>query len=486
MHERPTDQRVIDELSQFSGLLLTIVTSSHAAIQRAFARLYDPIGEPEPLAPDAAGPSVEPVTESPDTLRNKYVDDTQASQKADIIVGRLLSLAIEHRASDVHLEMLASRLQIRFRIDGILEQLELGDLQDTCNQSAREVISRFKILGKLDIAERRRPQDGSFRLKVDQPGGPREVDLRLSIVPSHYGESLVVRILDRKNAPTSLAQLEFPKAVADMLRQLLNRPSGMILVTGPTGSGKSTTLYASLMTVYRPEIRVLTAEDPIEFIYDQFSQSEVNEQIGNTFAHYLRAFLRHDPEVIMVGEIRDDETAAMAFRAAQTGHLILSTLHTNSAIQAVQRLHDMKIDVNTLASSLLGVVNQRLVRRLCEECKIQVEPAEELLREFYEERPEQMKFFKSQGCPSCNRTGYRGRQTVAELWVPSQSDILLINKGAPLEDLQLNARKTMFSMAEAVLHRLSDGRTTLEELVRVLPYQVIYDFRQRFGLAQVV
>ena len=365
----PTDRKAIEELSHTAGLVVNVVTSSHEAIGRAFTRLYENDSDTETID------TLEITIDEEDTGRkSKYVEEYQHSKTADIVVRRLLSMAIEHRASDIHLETLINRMQIRFRIDGVLEHLDLGEFQAACDRSGREIVSRLKILAKLDIAERRRPQDGSFRVKVNRKGPEGDVDLRLSIVPSHYGESVVIRVLDRHNAPTSIDQLQFPTAVADKIRQLLSRPNGILLVTGPTGSGKSTTLYASLMTVYRPQIRVLTAEDPIEFIYDQFSQSEVNEQIGNTFASFLRAFLRHDPEVIMVGEIRDTETAGMAFRASQTGHLLLSTLHTNSAVGAIPRLRDLQVDPNSLASSLIGVVGQRLVRQVCSACKVEYNP----------------------------------------------------------------------------------------------------------------
>ena len=249
-------------------------------------------------------------------------------------------------------------------------------------------------------------------------------------------------------------------------------------VSGPTGSG-STTLYASLMTLYRPQIRILTAEDPIEYVYEQFSQSEVNEQIGNTFASYLRAFLRHDPEVIMVGEIRDEETAEMAFRAAQTGHLLLSTLHTNTAVAAVTRLLDLKIDPNMLASSLIGVLGQRLVREVCRSCKAESQPSDELMREFFDTRPAGMTFYQGRGCHECNFTGFHGRMTVSELWTPNEEDLILINKGAPFEELRTSSRRTTLSMADDALERLVAGRTTLEELIRMLPYSGIYEFRQR-------
>ncbi len=470
----PTDHSVVEELSRTSGCVVTVVTASHEAIERAFTRLYAERAEP---APD----NLDLVTEEekPTGSRSKYVDEYTQSKNADAIVRQLLSMAIKRRASDIHLESLANRLQVRFRVDGVLEEVKASEFQNIGHQSGREVVSRLKILGKLDIAERRRPQDGNFRVRVDRPGEQASIDLRISVVPGYYGESVVLRILDRTRVPGTIDQLGFAKPVADKLRQLLRRPSGILLATGPTGSGKSTTLYASLMTLYRPEIRILTAEDPIEYVYEQFSQSEVNEQIGNTFASYLRAFLRHDPEVIMVGEIRDEETAGMAFRAAQTGHLLLSTLHADTAVAAVTRLLDLNIDRNMLGSSLIGVLGQRLVREVCVACRAEYQPSEELMREFFDTPPQGFAFFKGKGCNECNFTGFHGRMTIAELWVPNEQDILLINKGASFEDLKASARRTTNSMADDALERLRAGRTNLEELIRMLPYSSIEEFRQR-------
>ena len=471
----PTQRGVIEELSRASERIISIVTASHEAIQRALIRLYD-----ERTDASAAGNALEIIAEeaSQGPPRTRYTQEKSHAQ-ADSIVRQLMATAIGRRASDVHIENLSSRVQIRLRVDGVLTYLESGELLEACNRHAREIVSRLKILAKLNIAERRRPQDGSFRVKVERKGQQEGVDLRISVVPTHYGESLVIRILDAHNAPTSLNELHFPPAVQDKLHELLQRPSGILLVTGPTGSGKSTTLYASLMTLSRPGIRILTAEDPIEYIFDNVSQAEVNEQIGNTFAAYLRAFLRHDPEVIMLGEIRDQETAEMAFRAAQTGHLLLSTLHTTTASGAIARLMDMKVDPNTIASSLIGVVGQRLVRTICDKCRKEYEPSRQLLREFFPERPVGMRFQRGAGCAACRQTGYRGRQSVVELWVPSEEDIVLINKSAPIEDIRASARRHTMSMAEHAWHLLREGRTSMEELVRMLPYDAIADFRQR-------
>jgi len=373
--------------------------------------------------------------------------------------------------------MLGEGMRVRFRIDGVLQELNLGSLHQALQDNARRIISRIKVIAKLDISERRRPQDGSFRVTLQQKGERRPVDFRVSVIPGYYGESVVIRILDRRAAPSSIDGLGFSAAVSEQLRKVLARPTGLFLVTGPTGSGKSSTLYAALTSLYRPQIRILTAEDPIEYVYDQFSQSEVNERIGNTFANYLRAFLRHDPEIIMVGEIRDDDTASMALRAAQTGHLVLSTLHTNTAVGAVTRLQDLSVDLNLVASSLLGVLSQRLVRTVCPSCKAPYTPSRELVREFFD-TPPQMTWFKGRGCEACAFSGYKGRIAVAELWVPDERDVILISKNAPFEEIRESAARSTTPMACDVAARLAEGRTNLEELIRVLPYSSVYEFRQ--------
>jgi type IV pilus assembly protein PilB len=481
----PTDHSAIDEISRSTGHIVNVVTSSQESIKRAFKRLYEEAVEVD--AP-AVGAEVVDVDEDAEgfSLKSRYADAYVQDKRADAAVRHILALAIERRCSDIHLENLAGRLHIRFRIDGILLELDLGAMQHAADNSAREIVSRIKILGKLDIAEKRRPQDGAFRARIERDGRTMNVDFRVSILPGYYGESVVLRILDKGNAPTSIEKLGFSAEITSSLGQLLKRPTGILLITGPTGSGKSTTLYAALMTLYRPEIRILTAEDPIEYVYEQFSQSEVNERIGNTFARYLRAFLRHDPEVIMIGEIRDEETAEMAFRAAQTGHLLLSTLHTNDAISSVTRLRDVNVDPNLIASSLLGVVAQRLVRAVCPQCREEYDPHPELIREFFPERPAGMTFYRGHGCDACNQSGYRGRMSVAELWVPNDEDIILISKKASMDEIRTSARRSTVSMVQDAWERLSVGRTNLEELIRVLPYSSVYQFRQAVIAGDVV
>jgi type IV pilus assembly protein PilB len=305
-----------------------------------------------------------------------------------------------------------------------------------------------------------------------------KIDFRISIVPGYFGENVVLRVLDSRKAPKSIDELGFSVRINEAFHKLLTRNTGILLVTGPTGSGKSTTLYGALMTCYRPGIKILTAEDPIEYVYEKITQCEVNRKIDNTFAKYIRAFLRQDPEVIMVGEIRDSETAEMAFRAAQTGHLVLSTLHTNDAVGSVTRLLDLDVDPSLIASCLLGVVSQRLVRKVCPSCKTQYKPSAELLKEFFDAAPLGVRWIKGKGCPRCNHTGYSGRMAVAELWTPSDKDIILINKRKDIEDLRNSAYRTTLSMAEDALEKLSAGKTNLEELIRTLPFSNISRFRQ--------
>jgi type IV pilus assembly protein PilB len=477
----PTKRALVDDITRMTGLTVTVVTSSNTGLQRALKRLYD----------DESGPADSGLTEAPpqkgpgkpmagaDGRFQTIVLDDQLSKRADQLFQQVLVAAIESRCSDIHLEMLQGGLNVRFRIDGVLRSPDFGPGQQALNQGMREIVSRIKILAKLDISERRRPQDGSFRFAIERAGTKSTVDLRVSMIPSYSGESVVIRILDTSGAPTGLADLKLDPAMTDGIASALQRTAGIFLVTGPTGSGKSTTLYACLGHLRSPEIRILTAEDPVEYVYDDLSQSEVNPEIGNTFATFLRAFLRHDPEVIMVGEIRDEDTAEMAFRAAQTGHLLLSTLHTNSAIAALPRLLDLGIDPSLISSSLLGVISQRLARQVCPSCRQDDDATPELVKEFFGKATPDVDFAKGAGCETCHGIGYKGRALIADLWIPDQQDHLLIMSKAPFEEVRASAARTTISMAQVAHARLRDGRTTLEELTRVLPYTAILEHRQR-------
>ena len=475
----PTRTALVEDINRMTGLTVTVATSSAPGIQRALRRLYDDERAPEAVAadPPPARTPVRPAGE-PAKAHASTLED-HVTRRADELFQQVLTQAIENRCSDIHLEMLPTGLHVRFRVDGVLRQPPFGALQQALNRSMREVISRIKILAKLDISERRRPQDGSFRFELERNGSRSMVDLRVSIIPSYSGESVVIRILDRSGAPTGLADLKLGVEMTSRIEHALRRTSGIFLATGPTGSGKSTTLYACLSHLRRPEIRILTAEDPVEYVYQELSQSEVHADIGNTFAAYLRAFLRHDPEIIMVGEIRDEETAEMAFRAAQTGHLLLSTLHTNGALAALPRLLDLGVDPSLVASSLIGVISQRLARQICPDCRESDTPPDQLLREFFGGRVPDLPLFKGAGCARCHGVGYRGRTLVADLWLPDEHDQLLIMRKAPFEELRKSSERTTITMAQDAHARLAEGRTTLEELVRVLPYASILEHRER-------
>jgi len=477
----PTAAAVIDELMQLTSFGITVVTSSSRAIQRAFRRLYeDSVAETTETL--GANLIISPVdTPAETSAPSSATRDEGATRRADELFRQILFRALEENCSDIHLEMLPSGLHVRYRIDGVLRQPHFGPLQDNLDQNMREITSRIRILCKLDIAERRRPQDGSFQVTVNRGGTKVTIDLRVSVIPSYSGESVVIRILDQTRAPRSIAALDLSPVVSSRLEELIQRPTGIFLVTGPTGSGKSTTLYACLMKLHRPEIRILTAEDPVEYVYEELSQAEVNEDIGNTFAAYLRAFLRHDPEIIMVGEIRDQETAEIAFRAAQTGHLLLSTLHTNSAIAALPRLLDLQIESSLIASSLIGVMSQRLVRRICLGCRQEYTPSPTALHEFFETVPPRLTFYRGAGCADCGFSGYKGRMMVADLWVPDEQDLGMITRQAPFDELCESARRTTYSMAQDAHERLLAGTTTVEELLRVLPYGAIEEHRARFS-----
>jgi type IV pilus assembly protein PilB len=486
----PTRTAVIDDLKSSTGFEIEVITSTRASIVRALGQMYpgSMAAGPNGHAPHENGHEPQPLVGEPQVLSFEEIESLSEGSALDLggqrvsegtasIVRQLLTLAIERGASDIHLEAVDRGIQTRFRIDGVLQGLDLDRLDETLNLNRGRLMSRLKIISKLDIAERRRPQDGSFRARVERGGQAATVDFRISIIPSYYGESAVIRILDPRGLPHSVEALGLRAPVAARLRQLLRSTTGIILVTGPTGSGKSTTLFGALKSVYQPGIKILTAENPIEYVCDAFRQHEVDDRLGNTFAKYLRSFLRHDPNVIMVGEIRDSETAELAFRAAQTGHLVLSTLHTNDAISSLPRLLDLGVDSNLIASSLLGVLSQRLAREVCSECREPYTPPAELLKETLGTPPADFRWFRGRGCGACNYTGYRGRLILAELWTPNDADIVLINRGAPFEEIRRSAQKTTLPMAEDVAEKLRQGRTNLEELIRALPHSALRQLR---------
>ena len=385
------------------------------------------------------------------------------------LVNLLINRAVEQRASDIHIEPFENELKIRYRIDGVLH-----DMESPPRRQQAAIVSRVKIMAKLNIAERRLPQDG--RIKLRTMG--KEIDLRVSTLPTLYGESVVLRILDRSSIVLDLEQLGFPADTLAELERLIVRPYGMILVTGPTGSGKTTTLYGALEKINSPDKKIITIEDPVEYQVTGVNQIHVKPQIGLTFANGLRSIVRQDPDVIMVGEIRDPETAEIAVQAALTGHLVFSTLHTNDAAGAVSRLLEMGVEDYLLASSLLGVLAQRLVRQVCRRCRVEVPHGEALLGAGDMTRAAAERFshvavngapiYRAAGCEECSGTGYRGRSGIYELLLMNEAIRELILKHASADVIKAAAvANGMRTLRDDGWLKVREGTTTVAEVVRV-------------------
>jgi len=387
-------------------------------------------------------------------------DLMEADDDAPIIrlINALLSEAIKVNASDVHVEPFENRLRIRFRVDGMLREI----LQPPGN-IAPLVISRIKVMAKLDIAEKRLPQDGRISLRV----AGRSVDVRVSTLPSGHGERVVMRLLDKQAGRLDLKELGMSKKEHDRYNDMLHKPHGIILVTGPTGSGKTTTLYAGLSILNVKSRNILTVEDPIEYYIDGIGQTQVNTKIDMTFARGLRSILRQDPDVVMIGEIRDLETASIAVQASLTGHLVLSTLHTNSAIGAITRLRDMGVEPFLLASSLIGVMAQRLVRNLCPYCKVPHEITEKEREWLGMDKDDHTVIYSADGCSKCNHLGYTGRSGLYE-FIPIDHELQnMIHEGEGEQVMEDYARTISPSLSQDGKRMILEGNTSLEEVLRV-------------------
>ncbi|EGA70847.1 general secretion pathway protein E [Vibrio sinaloensis DSM 21326] len=374
------------------------------------------------------------------------------------LINAMLGEAIKEGASDIHIETFEKSLSIRFRIDGVLR-----DVLSPSRKLAPLLVSRVKVMAKLDIAEKRVPQDGRISLRI----GGRAVDVRVSTMPSSHGERVVMRLLDKNATRLDLHSLGMTARNHDSFRSMIARPHGIILVTGPTGSGKSTTLYAGLQELNSNERNILTVEDPIEFDIDGIGQTQVNPKVDMTFARGLRAILRQDPDVVMVGEIRDLETAQIAVQASLTGHLVMSTLHTNTAVGAITRLRDMGIEPFLISSSLLGVLAQRLVRTLCHDCKEPYEADSETKKLFGLEPSETLTLHRAKGCEKCSYKGYRGRTGIHELLVVNEQVQELIHSEAGEQAIEKAIRQDIPSIREDGLAKVRNGVTSLEEVMRV-------------------
>ncbi|GLZ85562.1 type II secretion system protein E [Metapseudomonas resinovorans] len=446
------------EARRFAGRSLPLKPLTGEAFEQALAQTYQHDSSAAmQLAEDLGGSLdlaalAEQIPETEDLLEQE--DDAPIIRLINAILGE----AIKENASDIHLETFEKRLVVRFRVDGILREV-----LEPKRELAALLVSRIKVMARLDIAEKRIPQDGRISLRV----AGREVDIRVSTLPSANGERVVLRLLDKQAGRLTLQHLGMSDRDRHQLEDTVRRPHGILLVTGPTGSGKTTTLYASLVTLNDRTRNILTVEDPIEYHIEGIGQTQVNPKVDMTFARGLRAILRQDPDVVMVGEIRDQETAEIAVQASLTGHLVLSTLHTNSAIGAITRLVDMGVEPFLLSSSLLGVLAQRLVRVLCPHCKesYQADAAEcQLLGVGPDSAPT---LHRARGCTECHQQGYRGRTGIYELVVFDDHMRSLIHSVASEQEMIRHARLSSPSIREDGRRKVLLGVTTVEEVLRV-------------------
>ena len=459
---QPEDQDLLAAMEVALKAPVVPVKAAEAEILEFIQTAYEPGSAMSRLVGDLAAEELD--VESEETTEIGHLRDMAREAPIIQLVNLLVVRAIQLGASDIHLEPFEDTFRVRYRKDGILYEAESPP-----KGLQAAVLSRLKIMARLDIAERRLPQDGRFRLKVQG----HDVDFRVSTLPTLMGESMVIRILDREKVILNLHGLGFPPRELQLFDQLIHKPYGMILVTGPTGSGKTTTLYAALESINSPEKKIITIEDPVEYRLAGVTQMQVKSSIGLTFARGLRHIVRQDPDVVLVGEIRDRETAEIAIHAALTGHLVFSTLHTNDASGAVTRLLEMGIEDFLLASAILGILAQRLVRLICPECRAPLPPGykvEEwrLLRNGIgsEKEPEQL--FAGQGCPACAHTGYQGRSGIYEFLIVDDAIRPLILKRADANTLRQTAiAQGMRTMAADGWSKVAQGRTTVEEVLRV-------------------
>jgi general secretion pathway protein E len=456
----PTDRYTIDAFRLLTGREIDVRVASRDDFAVAFERLYG-------TGRTAMGQIVEDI-ESVD-IHDFDKDDVQhlkdLASEAPVIrlVGLIIRKALETRASDIHIEPFENRLIVRYRIDGVMHEVESPP-----RRLSAAVISRVKIMANLDIAERRLPQDGRIKLRIQG----KEIDLRVSTVPTMHGESVVMRILDKGGVPLNFESLGFEPDLLQQFTDILLRPHGILLVTGPTGSGKTTTLYTALSMLNQPDVKILTVEDPVEYQMDGINQIQVKPQIDLTFANALRSIVRQDPDVIMIGEIRDLETAQIAVQSALTGHLVLSTLHTNDAASSINRLLDMGMDDYLLTSTVIGIQAQRLVRTLCVNCRKSYQALPEIVAQTGLDRfikgNAPATLFEPVGCEACAHTGFIGRVAIMEVLPMTDGIRSLVMRHANSGDIQKQAvAEGMLTMYEHGLRKVLAGTTTLEEVLRV-------------------
>ena len=452
----PDNIFAIDDIKFITGFEVKPVVATESAIKKSIDRLYD---SADSLA-SIMGEIEEDFEIIDDDEQDLGSDDAQSADAPVVkLVNSLISDAVAKEASDIHIEPYEKMVRVRFRIDG-----QLHEMMSPPFKMKNATISRLKIMADLDIAEKRVPQDGRIKIRMHN----KSIDLRVSTLPTIFGEKLVMRILDKSNLQIDLAKLGFhPKSLSKFLNAI-EQPYGMVLVTGPTGSGKSTTLYSALSKINRPHSNIMTAEDPVEYNLEGINQVNVYEEIGLSFAAALKSFLRQDPNIIMVGEIRDLETASIATKAALTGHLVLSTLHTNDAASSINRLIDMGIEPFLVSSSVIVLVAQRLVRRLCDKCKSEIKMHVEALNELgIKESPDELSMFEAKGCVACNDTGYKGRLGLYEvLEISPGIREMIIERESTSAIKKKGIDEGMIRLREDGLDKFKAGLTSLEEVLR--------------------
>lgn len=458
----PSNLNAIDDIKFLTGLNVEPVVASESAIMQAVEKAY---AAPE-ISYDAImeGFDEKEIEVAGDDEELNTMDLERASEDAPVIrlCNAILLNAIKKRASDIHIEPYERQLRVRYRVDGVLHEEMTPPLK-----LRNAIASRLKIMSSLDIAERRLPQDGRIKLKL---GKGREMDFRVSVLPTIWGEKLVLRLLDKSNLQLDMIKLGFDQKPLQDFKWAISQPYGMVLVTGPTGSGKTTTLYSGLSELNKPGINISTAEDPVEYNLMGINQVQMHEDIGLNFAAALRSFLRQDPDIIMVGEIRDFETAEIAVKAALTGHLVLSTLHTNDAPSTVTRLLNMGVEPFLVTASVNLVLAQRLARRICEECKTEINPEEKVLVDagFTSEQAKTGKICKGAGCRACNGAGYRGRVALYEVMPFTDRLKEMVLQGASTAEIKVEMiREGISSLRMSGLQKVLAGMTTIEEVCRV-------------------
>jgi general secretion pathway protein E len=456
----PADIETLDAVRMHTGYEVEPLVGEEGAVLEAIDRLYGSgattVGK---IIEDMGGEEIE-IISGPAEEDEGHLRDLASEAPVIRLVNLLVNRAVEAGASDIHFEPFEERLVVRYRVDGVLHEVESPP-----KRLQAAIISRLKLMAKMNIAERRLPQDGRIRVRVEG----RSIDIRVSTVPTVFGESLVLRLLDRSAVLITLESLGFDSKALRRFEGLVSRPYGMLLVTGPTGSGKTTTLYASLDRIKSAEKKIITIEDPVEYQIEGINQIQVMPRIGLTFANGLRSIVRQDPDVVMVGEIRDQETADIAVHAALTGHLVFSTVHTNDAAGAVARLADMGLEGFLIASSVMGILAQRLVRKVCPDCAVEKMPDPSLLGRLSGEGGFPSGDYRvGEGCGACNQTGYRGRVGIFELMVLSEQIRKLVLKQTSASAIREAAvAEGMRTLREDGIAKVRQGITTLSEVLRV-------------------